>query len=361
MPETYIVQSFLRYWKGYLIPVPDDFPIHPDYLSGCDRASFIKGFQQLNATVGQIFDDMHQDPAWYGLPLYEFEKCPVFSKEYRSAGHAVYRLGNLLYNLGQAGEVSGGELVVDLEKYKDASKRKAVPNAMMILGQLPQFGFELTGFNGKGFDKGAKVLCIAYPDNPDVMAALKGYAMTISPEKHDNNHRICKEFYLFHYRLFGTNTGEAPGSDLSDFGQVIGADNRTFFESFHQQMVGQGYEARYDNSYEWKVDYFKNNKYSYHFCQQQQDDFQLRLKLNNVNAYTSFVETCPERVQQAFLENPPCNHCQEVCSFRIHYDLRGVHHEACICNVFQFHYPKAEEINYYLKLIELEDEAKRSR
>jgi hypothetical protein len=358
MQETYIVQTMLRYWDSYQIPVPDDFPVHPDYLANCDRASLIAGFQQFHPTVWQIYEDMYQDPAGYGLPLYEIEKYPAFSKEYRAAGHAVYRLGNLIYNLGQAGEISCGELVVDLEQYKITSKGKAVPNAPMILSQLPRFGFELTGFNGKGFDKGAKVLCIAYPDNPDVMAAFKAYSMTVSPEKHDNNHRICKNFYMFHYRLLSTHTGEAPGSDLSDFAQVIGPDNRAFFEVFHQRMLDQGYEARYDSSYEWKVDYFKNNKYSYHFCQWEQANFQLRLKLNNVGAYTGFLDTCPEGVQDAFLNNPPCQHCQEVCHFRIAYDFGGTRHEACICNVFQFHHPKVEEVDSYLRLMELEDEAR---
>ncbi len=358
MREIYISQSVIRYWKRYLIPVPDDFPIHPDYLFKCDRANLITGFKQLNATVGQIFDDMYLDPARYGLPLYEIEKFPQFSKEHRSARNAVYRLGNLFYNLGQAGEFTGGELVVDLEKYSTISKAKAVPNAPMILNQLPKFGFELTGFHGKGFDKGAKVLCIAYPDNPDVMAALKGYTMTVSPEKHDNNHRICKNFYLFHYRLFGTHTGEAPGSDLSDFVQVIGSDNRAFFEAFHQRMVDHRYEARFDTSYDWKVDYFKGNKYSYHFCQLEQDDFQLRLKLNNVRAYTDSLAICSEQVQEVFLQNPPCLRCREVCPMRVEYEFHGTHHESCICGVFQFHSPKAEEINDYLKLIELEEEAK---
>src|SRR5512133_2928703 len=116
MEEIYFSQSVFRYWKMYLIPVPDDFPIHPDYLSGCDRAGFIAGFKQLHAAVGQIYDDMHQDPAGHGLPLYESEKYPLFSKEYRTARHAAFRLGNLFYNLGQAGELTGGELLVDLEK-----------------------------------------------------------------------------------------------------------------------------------------------------------------------------------------------------------------------------------------------------
>lgn len=358
MQEIYFSQSVVRYWKSYLIPVPDDFPIHPDYLFACDRPSLIAGFKQLNATVGQVFDDMQQDPARYGLPLYEIANYRLFSKEHRSARNAVYRFGNLLYNLGQAGEFIGGDLVVDLEKYKRFSKLKAVPNATMMLNQLPKFGFELTGVNGKGFDKGASVLRIAYPDNPDVMAALKAYSMTVSPEKHENTFRICINFYLFHYRLFSTHTGEAPGQDLSDFMQVIGAGNRPFFAAFHQRMVNQGYDARFDASYDWKVDYYKNNKYSYHFCQLDQDDFLLRLKLNNVRAYTDFLESCPERVQETFLHTSPCLRCREVCSMRIEYAFRGTHHETCICGVFQFHFPKAEEIGDYLKLIELEDEAR---
>jgi hypothetical protein len=301
---------------------------------------------------------MRQDPARYGLPLDEIDKFSDTSKEARTGRHAVYRLGNLIYNLGQAGEFTNRELVVDLEQYKTSSKVKAVPNATMILGQLEKFGFELTGFTGKGFEKGAKAFCIAYPDNPDVMAAFKAYSMTVSPEKHDNNHRICKNFYLFHYRLFRSHTGEAPGSELSDFAQVIGADHRAFFNAFHQQMVEHGYEAQYSKSYDWKIDYFKNDKYSYHYCMLDQDEFHLRLKLNNVSVYTDYVETCPEGVQDAFAHNPPCNHCNEVCSFRIHYQYRGEPHEACICNVFQFHQPKAEEIDSYLKLIELEDKAK---
>jgi hypothetical protein len=226
MQETYISQSVIRYWKRYLIPVPDDFPIHPDYLFGCDRANLITGFRQLNATVGQIFDDMQQDPARYGLPLYEIEKFAMFT--------------------------------------------------------------------------------------------------------------------------------DPPGT----LSQVIGAGSRPFFEAFHQRMVDRGYEARFDASYDWKVDYFKNNKYSYHFCQLEQEVFQLRLKLNNVRAYTDFLESCPERVQETFLQNPPCLRCREVCPMRVEYTFRGTHHESCICGVFQFHFPQVEEIDDYLKLMELEDEAK---
>lgn len=358
MQETYVVQSMIRYWKSYLIPVPDDFPIHPDYLIGCDRENFIAGFKQLHATVGQIYDDMYKDPARYGLPLFEIAKFPVATNEYRAAGHAVYRLGNLIYNLGQASELADGELAVDLERYRITSKGKAVPNANIILGQLPKFGFELAGFNGKNFDKGVKVLRISYPDHPEVMAAFKAFTETVSPEKHDNRRRICKNFYLFHHRLFRAHTGEPPESDLSDFAQVIGADNRAFFSAFHQQMVDRGYEAQYNPSYDWKLDYYRNQKYSYHFCLLDHDDFQLRLKMNNVGAYADFLETCPEQIQGVFLQNPPCLRCRETCPMRVEYEFRGAHHESCVCSTFNFRHPKVEEIDYYLKLIELEDTVK---
>jgi hypothetical protein len=158
--------------------------------------------------------------------------------------------------------------------------------------------------------------------------------------------------------LFSTHTGEAPGFNLPDFCYVIGAANRPFFNAFYRQLVQNGYEAQNSKSYSWKLDFFKNNKYTYHFCMLQYDDFHLRLKLDHVSSYTDFLATCPEQIQQAFVEHPPCLRCREVCGSRVEYEFCGAHHEMCTCQVFQFHHPKVEEIDTYLKLIELEDQAK---
>ena len=356
MEETYYTQNVFRYWMNYMIPVPDDFPVHPDYLFGCDRSDFIAGFKQLHDVVNQIYADMRRDPAVYGLPLIENDKYREGSKERNTARHAIFRLGNLFYNLGQAGELRDGELAVDLKRYKEISKDKSVPGAPMILNQLGKFGFELTGFNGKGFDKGTEELRIAYPDNQHVMLAFKAFSMTVSPENHDNHHRIHKNFYLFHHRMFCEHDGKPAKSDLTDFVQMIGPDNRAFFNLFHQRMLENGYEIDFDKSYDWKLDYDKNKKYSYHFCRFQEDNFTVRLKLSNVARYSAYLDNIPERMQQSILNHWPCHHCREVCGLRVEFDFHGEHHEACVCGVFEFNQPKAEDLDHYMKLLELENQ-----
>lgn len=207
---------------------------------------------------------------------------------------------------------------------------------------------------------------IAYPDNPNVMIAFKAFSMTVSPEFHDNRHSICKDFYMFHHRLFSTHTGQPPGSDLSDFFQVVSASKNqlpgaqdinqpSFLEPFHQQMAEKGYTTRFNNSYDWKVDFYKGGKYSYHYCLLQEDDFSLRLKLSLINQYINYLDSCPDRMQQVFIHHPPCQHCRERCALRVEYEYRGVHHEACVCSIFSFFNPQTEDIPHYMRLVELEE------
>ncbi|MHB0999010.1 MAG: hypothetical protein ACYC27_07165 [Armatimonadota bacterium] len=359
MHDIYWSQRAANLLRENMIPVPDDFYIYPDILYGCGKQDFISAFKQLHQLVADIYSDMAQNPADYALPLYEIEKYRSADREGHASGHSLRSLGLLFYNMGQTGEISDGKLVVGLQKYKVLNQQKKVTGASHLMNKLSQFGFEFTGFNGKGFVKGIDAFTVAYPKNPNVMSALKGYAMTLDPEHHGRH--VQTFFYTFLYKLFGSSSGYYI-PDESCFSERLGADKNAFFDAFNARMVDLGYtqETRYEGPFldHWKVDYLINNKITSHCFYYNADSLIFRLKLNNAGSYIEFVENCSESVRSSFENNQPCSHCHEgECGYRVSYSLHGTPHEACIYSVFQFNDPKVEDIESYIRLVELEKES----
>lgn len=357
MQEIFHSQKSARCHRENMMPVPDDFTIHPSYLCGCKKEDFIAGFKQLYSTVARIYDDIFQNPADYGLPLFEIEKYRSASREANTSAHSIRFIGHLLYNLGQAGELVDGNLVVNLEKYQALCKEKKVSKAPMIMGKFREFGFEFAGFNGKGFDKGLNSFTVAYPANPHVMAALKGYSMTISPDSVKKRSSLYTQFYHLSYKFLTNPTDQFTGYDASDFSARVGPANSAFFDDFHARMLNLGYtyqadvEGVYSNW--WKLEYYAGKERTRHFFSYE-DGFYLRLKLNNIAAYIDFIESCPDSVRFPFENSSICNHyCRDECAFRLTYSIQGKTRETCLCGIFIFKDLRVEDLDIYFQLLEL--------
>jgi hypothetical protein len=367
MGELYYSQRAARHFKENMLPVPDTFEIHSDFLYGSDREDLVEGFKQLHGIASQVYDDMAENPDEYGLPLFEIEKYRWASKEANLSGNAICRFGNLLYNIGQAGELLGDVLVVDMEKYKALGELKKVPNAQKILKRLADFGFEFCGFNGRTFDKGVSAFTVTFPDNRHVVVALKAFSAVISPQNHKNNNEISRKFYGFFHKLLTNNIPVLPQYDLADFIHILGREYSQFFLEFNNRMLSKGYTYQLDDdcggySGHWKLNYQYNNKYAYHFFRYQENELCLRLKLNNVSMYNDYIKTLPDTVKQGIGNHYACtHHCREVCHNRIVFAMNDEKHEACICESFQFHNLKCEDMDCYFKLLELEEEARKNK
>jgi hypothetical protein len=315
-----------------------------------------------------MYTDMRVDPASLGLPLFELDAYRVASQEARDSQHSLYRLPNLLYCLGQAGEMDGDLLRVNATAFRELAKIMRVKNLPPLVDRLSACGLELGGWNGRAFDKKIDAYAVAYPANPQMLAVLVAAAHKASSCHQGPKHRAGNHFYTMDHKLFRDEPGVAPRFDLSDFAHLAGDEAAPFLYAWHGYMTGKGYGHAIDDDFyrleyldargKSTLDYFRCADYRYG---DRQGLLLLRLKLNHVSLYNDVVEECPDPIKQGFRDAWKCGHCAEKCGRRVSYRIDGAYRESCICDAFAFFQPRLEDMAHYQRLFELEQEARRAK
>ncbi len=181
-------------------PIPNHFEVSDQYLFGLDNNTFIKNFSELREILISIYKDMLSHPEEYGLILVGMDVSEYKNSKPRDSRASAKRLMALLHNFGRAGEISQNELHISSETFQEIMKIKYVgfswtQNAPLILKKLSDFGFEFIGLKGNSFDKKAEEFILSYPDNPEMINMLKGYAMSVPVVQHFPNELINMDYY----------------------------------------------------------------------------------------------------------------------------------------------------------------------
>ena len=359
-------ESFAR----AILSVPKDYPLRAGLPT-----DFKEHFSKLCELAKNIYMDMTEQPEAYGLMLVD-----IASKDHnlaRDGYRTIHRFVDTLSNLSNSGEVNNHRLIVNLEKFKTACKggrgfvSGPVPKYELILSRLVDFGFVISGFEGKPFGKKVESFAVEYPDHPEMIDAIKIYCECWDSLKFDKGTiKIWpKEFHHHYYRFdykITANREEIPMAQwVSDEADYLGysPEQKTFSLEFYKNSL-QYRNVNFDGDYIYK------SKRIARMCQVGyiavgKPDILLSVKIKNMDNYMTDIEGLPDSLKKPLTEDN-CQHCNfqgataDHCKFRLHWTFEDKAHVGCAHMCFFFDDFDVERVSDYWRLLELEYDLKKA-
>lgn len=346
----------------HMIPVPKDLTVDKAFLYECDELEFREGLSELTDIVYNVYSDMRANPDDYGLPLVEISIHGGFTDEARASKNSCKRLVTLLFILGKTGIFQNNELSIKIQEFTQANKslkgKDRVLKPLVVLNKLLDFGFHITGFNGKSFNKGIDTLFLSYPDDSKVIKALKGYMMagTIS----DDLYAMQPYFVIPKKQL-------PEDQYYITFYSYLREQDQPVLKEFHRLMLQKNYICKDAKSYSYMLEYFRDcdiTNYAVR-CLSEDKRLEICLKLRNVDRYTSEILEMPQQIQKVF-KTTNCYYCNSKgdrdnsvsCHYRVEWTLEDQNYAVCACNFyFKFMDTKVEDLNYLMRLLQLDKTA----
>jgi hypothetical protein len=352
--QAYLGKDNINNFLDHFLPVPDDFNINPSYLCGLSKSGFIQGLNALTLMIQKIYLDIIQKPVEYGLPLAESveHKSPK-ARESRNSSH---RLIALLHALVNNGKFTDEKIVVNAKSFAEACKKLPsmykIANSGMIINKLCGFGFATDGFEGKKVDKKRDTFTICHSDK-NVTATLYGY-LTDKP--------LTGQMFSMNYHILLSK------SDLTDnirhriFAGYLSGDEREFYIHLYESLKGEDIIVYDFNGF--NVDYRLNLKYKRYVvrCTSDYGKLWVDLVLRKTNNYNEAILDFPDKIIKLFRKKADCESCNEGCTNKFTRIFEGKEYQDCGCKChFNIGSYKAEDIEYYKKIILLEAEAARKK
>jgi len=336
MEYKYHVQKTAENIVKSMFPPPTDYPVN----SGLP-ADYPTHFARFHELMKSIHFDMASRPEAYGLKLVELESKD--SNLIRKGHNSMHRLFDTLYCLATCGEVQNHQLVVDTDKFKAAIKKPqsvgstAVSKYELILSRLVDFGFAISDFSGKAFDKDVQQFMVEYPNYPALIDTMKHFydcwvdlyskmragksCVIMWPTEY--HHRA----YIFDYKVTADLEKITAQEWLADEAKYYGtsdSDNE-FLTAFYNYSLN--YEGlTFDGGY-----FLKSKRIVRDMRRGGTDDYgrcSLQLYLRNMEKYVDEIQSMPEHVKGLFARDY-CHDCNESCRFRFHWEYEGAVYRGC--------------------------------
>jgi len=354
-----------------IMPVPDDYPL----ANGLPN-DFRMNFTQLCTLMKNMCLDMAEQPEAYGLVLidYAVQRGNSQSKEaglIRKSRNSVNRLPDTLFRLAQNGKVCNKQLIVSLPMFKEAIKKaegggvSPVTKYELILSRLVDFGFIISNFTGKPFDKTLESFTVEYPDLPELINVIKIFSdcwqkthQSQSELKDRSNLKYKGKPVLHYYNhmrfdfRFTADQDKIPMQRWIAYElQSQGCSDETiaFHVAFYEYSL-QYKNVKYDGNY-----FFKNKR----IARPHEGLFQL--KLTHMNDYMQEITTMPVAVQKIFARQDNCRRTCNFqggtyahCKYRLLWTHEGTTYEGCNFHTFYFDELDKALVPYYWRLLELE-------
>ena len=353
-------ESFAR----AILCVPKDYPLR----EGLEK-DFRPRFARLCELAKSIYLDMAKQPENYGLMLVDIE-----SRDHniaRDSYRTIHRLADTLSRLVQCGEVKKHQLVVQAEAFKREIKKGqgavsgAVPKYELILSRLVDFGFSVSGFDGKPFGKNIETFTVEYPGFPEMIDTIATYCECW--DKLKKNRTVIKyspnefhhRFYRFDYKMTSDldaipmRQWVSDDADYNGFSPELKAFSLAFYDGSLQYK-----NLKFDGEYYFRtkrIARITNSGYSALGIPK----FRLSVKLPGVNRYMDVVAAMPGTIQEPFKKDH-CRNCgfqgatSEYCKFRLRWTYNNTPHKGCAYVCFNFSDFNSALVPDYWRLLELE-------
>ena len=347
-----------------ILSVPEDYPLQ----AGLPE-DFRIHFSKLCELAADIYMDMAKQPEAYGLMLVDIQSDD--HNLARNGYRTIHRFVDTLSNLSGSGDLSNHQLIVNTELFKKAAKKGAglvsgpVPKYELILSRLVDFGFVISGFEGKPFGKKTEFFTVEYPDYPEMTDAVKMYFECWNEMKFNKaDVKIWPKEYHHHYYRFDykitADRGKIPMMQwVSDEADYLGytPEQKAFSMALYEYSL-QYKDVCFDGDYTCK------SKRIARICQSgytalEKPMFLFHVRLKNMDKYSSDIDAMPANIRRV-MEIDSCRHCSfqgatpEHCKFRVHWTMNGQSHEGCAHACFYFDHFDVNHVPDYFKLLELE-------
>jgi hypothetical protein len=358
MEYKYHCQPQAEEFAKQIIPVPDNYPLR-NGLPDDYRIHYAK----LCELMKEMYLDMTKKPESYGLKLIEISSQDRHA--IRAAQNKIHRLVDTLLRLCQSGRVENHQLIVSADLFKSAIKKaqgavsNSVPKYELILSRLTEFGFDISDFTGKPFDKNVESFTIEYPDDPDIIDTMKTYfdCWDILKENQANVimwNEFHHNFYRFDYKVTADHDKLSGTQWVHDKALRYGypPEIDKFYVAFHEYSLKYK-KIRFDGEY-----YYKSKRIA-RSLDWGNEIPKLALILKDMDKYITVIEAMPDSVKKPFTKSS-CNYCgfqgatDEHCKFRRIWTLDGIKHDACAFFGFQFDDFDVARVADYWQLLELE-------
>ena len=361
-PYKYHCQHQAESFAHAIIAVPENYPLLPGLPT-----NYPQNLSKLCALAKDIYLDMAKQPEAYGLMLID-----INSQDHnlaRDGYRTLHRLCDLLVNLSQCSELNDHRLTVNKDKFTAANKKGTglvsgpVPKYELFFSRLVDFGFTISDFDGKPFNKKVTSFTIEYPDFPEMTDTIKFYCDCWKQyQKKDVklwSHEFHHHFYRFDYKITADRAAIPLMQWVMDEAVYLGytPELKAFSLAFYEHSL-QYSDVCFDGDYTYKgkriariyqSGYIALGKTKYH----------MHVRLKNMDKYSSQVERLPESLREK-MGKDNCRHCnfqgatEDYCKFRIHWTLNGQKHVGCAHVCFYFNDFTLERIPDYWRLLELE-------
>jgi len=354
MEHIYHVQHEVISYYKHIPNVPDDVAIDKKLLFGVTESQFVENMCYFTEIMKSIYKDMEVRPNEYGLLIVDINQVNENKADgnlAKASWRSVKRLGDVIAVIGKLGEIDGDKLRMSVLTFKDSLKKLDKLN--LILNKLIDFGFSITDYNGKGFNKGIETFYISYPKKPLLMRIVKAYAIS-EPFHNDDPH----EFYYFDYKRVADREKLSSHCVSHDLAGLLDEESGKLLVDINKSFVDElGFLPHYkDDSIEY---YYKKKRVARFMIDFHNLDVVLILKLKDMDKYINQIETLPDNLRKYF-EKGNCRYCgfqnstAEHCKFRINWTLNSRKYNACNFTVFNFYNPKRSDAEYFIDLMKFE-------
>jgi len=303
----------------------------------------------LLATLRNLYSDIADNPADFGMMLKEAEDVNVKTPAYTNSNASFLRVPNLLFVLGLSSVVeSVGTLTTDCNVLLANAKALKIAGLPTLLDKLRDYGFYISDF-GKS-PKAGEMLSISFPDNRYLTAVLKSMAEALS-ELTGGDLRNPKNdyFYMMLPAIIENETVKEPKLTIDTLYNALDEAQRDLAAGLHKIVENDTkYSIRKGQLMrnEWTSTYTtKKSKKVLMSLQVSQDKLSVKLNLNHINQYISIIRDMSGKISKAITDGGwECGGCNPRCSGGFAFEIDGNSYNKCHCGSFVFSVLSVEEV-----------------
>lgn len=363
MGDALLISKWALIRRNELVDIPDKLNIHPDFLQGISHQEFENTFRDIGGMFYQMYSDMADNPQRFGLPLYKEEEYDYFSNQAREVRSAPWQMFYFLFCLFACGNFKGNEFITDTAEVRKINKAK---KTSILLEALCDYGFVFDGIKKYKLSSG-DYLEIDYPDNRNVLTVLSVIAVKVKNTQlkdvknyYSNRTAFSNGFIGWNYKVLAEGRytcSLAEGGDYVADKMHDDADREAVAVLDKILMVYGAVRQKGDPNEGPSLRYFRGKSSVYDYAlTSDMGKLYLELRIRNAQNCLEYVRKCPERIAEMFRHSDAgcLNRRNDTCRSGVKYVFEQEERWHCGCcgAPFRIH-PVAEDIPYYLKLMEL--------
>jgi hypothetical protein len=320
-------------------PVPEHFPVKEEFLSDITEFDFISAFHEFVKIIKQIYRDI----------LFKIENEHVESKK-KSYYDSGRKLDETIQTLGKIGYIDNNALIVDISALKSAKTAKYADIFDLLISG---YGFGVSNWHNRRFEKNAVVSVITYPDNAALMHIWKVYA---------------ENGTYFDYRKLSDRDKLPPDYAIQDFARIVGGARGKLALELHNKIVSEcDFRTKHTRNTDaisyHRGDHVWDGRLKINLNESHLDnDFNVEISLINCSEYMHLVYDATECIKQKFRDRAEqeCRCCKanpSSCGYAAVYEFEGESHRKC--HFLRFRPATAADIKHLSILFAAESEVHR--